>query len=66
MYDHLPLVLGTEGAVFISLNLLQSDNLSKFCEFLSKFQIFYDLHYYEQERSTITLSLGFKRPNLYM
>lgn len=44
-YDHLPSVLGTEGAFFISLNLLQSNNLSKFSEFLSKFQILYDLHY---------------------
>jgi hypothetical protein len=53
------LVLGTEGAFFISLNFLQSNNLSKF-------QILYDLHYYKEERATIALSLGFKRPNLYM
>jgi hypothetical protein len=66
MYDHLPLVLGTKGAFFISLNLLQSNNLSKFCEFLSKFQILYDLNYYKEQRSTITLYLGFNKPNLYM
>jgi hypothetical protein len=38
MYDHLPLVLETEGAFFISLNLLQSNNLSKFCKFYQSFK----------------------------